>query len=550
MPPLSLSLPRPARRLLSPTPRPQDVPPVPADVDERARRTIEAVVLWLAWLAIVVFGAMHHELWRDETRALAMALHGDTFISVFGTLRNEGHPALWYLLLRAGHGLFDTALVLPGLSIAVAAAAVWLFVRHAPFPLWQRALFVLGVFPAYEYSVMSRNYGISMLLLFAWATLGARRAQRPILAGTLLFLLANTNVHSVVLVGALLVAWALQTWGPYARPVASRSRTAVGMAVAVLGCIVCYLQTRPDATSLSSRVVSDSPAAMAGDALVALLNPGHLFEAAFLGSTMRSVIPGTAYTIGAVTLTLAFTFLAVLLLRRPALLAAYLVALGGLTVLFAVVYPGFPRHQGLFVMFVFTLFWMRQEPALERSAPFAGRLMWTARATTWALGVLLALQVVHAIPPYRQDIEHELTSAPAFGRWLAATPRYRDAIVIAEPDYVTESLPYYAPNRLYSYREQRFTTFTRWTRDNARPRSPADLLETAQRLKAQHGVPVLIAYGHASGLGAPTSSLTYGYGYRFGWTQEERDRFVAETQLLTVFSQARGDENYYVAEVK
>jgi hypothetical protein len=158
--------------------------------------------------------------------------------------------------------------------------------------------------------------------------------------------------------------------------------------------------------------------------------------------------------------------------------------------------------------------------------------------------------VAHTVAPYRQDIAYEMTSAPAFARWLAATPRYRDAIVIAEPDYVTESLPYYAPNRLYSYREQRFTTFTRWTRDNARPRTPADLLSTAQRLKAQHGVPVLIAYGHASGLGAPESAFTYGYGYRFGWTSAQREQFVAGTQLLTVFGEARGDENYYVAEVK
>lgn len=550
MPTLPLSLPRPARRLLTPTPQPQDVPPQVPGGDEADRRLLQGIVLWLVWLGIVVVGAMHHELWRDETRALSMALHGDTFVSVFGTLRNEGHPALWYLLLRAGYAMSGSPLVLPVLSIAVAAAAVWLLVRHSPFPLWQRALFVLGVFPAYEYSVMSRNYGLSMLLLFAWAVLGARRASRPVLAGAILFLLANTNVHSVVLVGALLVAWAIQTWGPFARRVESRMRTAAGMLIAVAGCIVCWLQTRPDATSLSTRIVSDSPAALLGDTMRAMVNPGRFFEAAFTGSLMRALLPGTSVTIGAAVVTLALLLIAVLLVRRPALLAAHLLAVAGLTALFAVVYPGFPRHQGLLVMFVITLFWMRYEPAPERSVPHAERLGWTDAASKWVLGVLLALQVANAVPPYMRDIEHSMTSAPAFAQWLREQPRFRNAIIVAEPDYVAESLPYYAPNRLYSYREQRFTTFTRWTRDNARPRTLADLIATGQRLKAEHGVPVLIAYGHSSGIGAPSSELVYGYGYRFGWTPQEQARFVSGTQLLTVFGEARGDENYYVAEVK
>ncbi len=94
----------------------------------------------------------------------------------------------------------DTPLVLPVTSIVIAFAAVTIFMFFAPFPLWFKSLFIFTIFSCYEYSVMARNYGISMLLLFVGAMLYQHRKKYPLLLAFILALLANTNIHSAILV--------------------------------------------------------------------------------------------------------------------------------------------------------------------------------------------------------------------------------------------------------------------------------------------------------------------------------------------------------------
>jgi hypothetical protein len=77
----------------------------------------------------------------------------------------------------------------------------------SPFADWQKVLFIFGYFFVYEYNVISRSYGLSVLLLFAIAAFYARRQQRPIIYLLLLFLLGNTNIHGFVLSVILLAAY-------------------------------------------------------------------------------------------------------------------------------------------------------------------------------------------------------------------------------------------------------------------------------------------------------------------------------------------------------
>ena len=166
-----------------------------------------AVGLILAtWLALVLFVSSRHEFFRDEIRALSIALEPDSILELPGALRNEGHPVLWYALLRIGYAATGSQGVVLALSVIIAFAAVLLFLSRAPFPLWQKVLFAFGI-PLWTYSVSSRNYGISMLLFFLFAALYPRRKQHPLLLGLVAAALANTNVHSCILACLLVALW-------------------------------------------------------------------------------------------------------------------------------------------------------------------------------------------------------------------------------------------------------------------------------------------------------------------------------------------------------
>ncbi len=90
--------------------------------------------LFIAWGIVVSATLPYHEFWRDEVRALSYAMGSSTLTDLLRSLENEGHPALWHLLLYAGYRATASTLVLPALSFLIAAAAVYLFIFSPPSP--------------------------------------------------------------------------------------------------------------------------------------------------------------------------------------------------------------------------------------------------------------------------------------------------------------------------------------------------------------------------------------------------------------------------------
>src|SRR5688500_1229186 len=98
----------------------------------RWERPVRAA-LFIAWALAAAFLASRHVFWRDEVRALSIALSGDTFAEMLGNLQGESHPAGWYLLLRAAHSLVPVREVLPGVAGLIGVAAMALLAFRSPF---------------------------------------------------------------------------------------------------------------------------------------------------------------------------------------------------------------------------------------------------------------------------------------------------------------------------------------------------------------------------------------------------------------------------------
>ena len=132
------------------------------------------ILLFGLWLAAAGALAWRHVIWRDEARALSFAIQGEDWIAMLRGLHGDGHPALWYFLLRSVHGITGRPEALGFVAFAVAATAAFLIVWRSPFPRPLIALILASHFFIYEFSVMARNYGIGMLILFA---LGGRLSE-------------------------------------------------------------------------------------------------------------------------------------------------------------------------------------------------------------------------------------------------------------------------------------------------------------------------------------------------------------------------------------
>jgi hypothetical protein len=497
------------------------------------------VALLCAWAAIVVVMASRHVFWRDEVRAFTLALQGDNVVDMLKGIHGEGHPAVWYLLLRGAHVLAPVREVLPAVSVAVAAAAVALLLFRSPFRPWVLALILMSGFSLFEYSVIARNYGISMLVLFALAHLYPRHRDKGVVLGLLLALLCNTNVPSALLAAAFLLFWLVDLIGEEGLRWGRRYRLLfLNGAIAAVGALLCFLTVYP--------TVHD-----AAQVEVAVATPGRIAHALMVpADSFWLLLPPHIPPAGAVKAALSLILLGSLLglVRAPGALLSSLLALVGFELFFQLVYPGSYRHQALLIVYLIAMYWLLARghggrwPASWR---LAGRLGPAAAAGRWLFVILLAIQVVKSADPILQEVRGKPHSrARDLGR-LLAREQLLNATVIGDPEILLESLPYYAPNPIYLMRERRFGKVVRFTRHARTRLSLDDILADARSLRARTGRPVVVALKHPLDPTHPFH-IREAYVWDFSTDPEQVRRFRAATRPLASFPPAVTDESYDV----
>jgi hypothetical protein len=495
------------------------------------------LAVFVIWFALVAFLVSNHVMWRDEVRALSLALQGRSILQMPAAARGYGHPLLWHMLLRFGHAVFDTRLVLPGaaLVVGIAAAAVLIFVARLSLPVMALALF--GGFAAYDYVVMARNYGLAMLLmvLIAWTYSRQRglenRSPPAAMLGCLLFLLCNTTVHSVVLAGAFGLFWVGDLIAQEGWRWSRRKRSwLIGMVLLGAGALVSFLSVYPS--------VEDAPAVarrMLGQTLLHLV-PGIEFQRIF-GNFNANL----AVTIGAAVLVAGSV---VAFARRPAALVAAAAALCGLQLLFVFVYPGHYRHDALLIVFFIVLHWLVAkgfggwyDTAFARQAERVGRIAFLALLVAQLPATARAVvQATRSQPQGEAKALVDLLASRGLGR----------SVVIADPDYLIESLRYYGANPTWSVRAGRFSPLVPMKLAETAPMSPGRLLAVARTLAAATHRPVVIVLTASLDDTAQRRVIDRGTFGPLVLDPADIAKFRLATTKLATLRAASGDEVYDV----
>jgi hypothetical protein len=300
-----------------------------------------AVFLILLYSVIQVVLLLHHEPWEDEAHTWLVARDLD-IISIFKQMAYDGTPALWYMLLVpfAKTGLPYTSEFILHLMIAIAAVTV--FILYAPFSKITKVLFIFSYYMAYEYSIIARSYGLSILLLFLIATSYGKRFEHPLWYAFLIFLLFNTNAHSFSIASSLTILFA---WEFYRNKVHS-SNGKISLFIMLLGGLLSFLQLLPRTDSINYGLLIGPSYLMPFVAIGNAFFPGH--SAFFMQGDQRLIIICMAITIF-FTITLSFH-------KKLAVLFILLLSFLGLSYIYVFIYPGALRHHGfILIMLVFAL---------------------------------------------------------------------------------------------------------------------------------------------------------------------------------------------------
>jgi hypothetical protein len=417
---------------------------------------------FLLFLALSLFLLVVHEPWRDEAQPWLIVRDAPT---VFSEMDSEGTPALWYVLqlplVKLGLPFLSARI----LHVAFAAAALAVFLLHAPFRWPVKWLLPFGYYVAYEYNAITRSYVLVFLLLVLLATFHRERFARPLRHGLLLLLLANVTAHGTLLAVVLGAEWGLSallqrrvTW-----------QVAAGGALAVAGAGLAVLQVLPAPDIASWRTWTNDEWAQRHfvEAARGVLHafapypPGdwwwggmHLdgpeFDDKRLGLGIAAYLAATA----------AF-------LHRPRVL---LVWTAGSLALLGVYYlktgvSGQLRHHGLLFLFLLYCLWVARLDA-GPTPPRAWR-----RLGSVALVAMLVIHVTATVPAVAHDAREDFSGGPGAAAFLRGKGwTETDTLLAVYPSFIAAPALVHldgAFTKAYVPQTDSYQSYIRWTHEDA-----------------------------------------------------------------------------------
>ncbi|HET6344918.1 MAG TPA: hypothetical protein VFH51_08295, partial [Myxococcota bacterium] len=413
--------------------------------ESAAERLRFAGFIATAFLLLTVPRLLLHELWRDEAWLWTVVTESRSLADLFGPLGRSGQGYLFPLLCFLARQVSTSLRAMQGLHLILAAAAAFAFVRWAPLERRERALFVFGYFPFYEYAVISRHYVAGALL--AWLACAAARSRRPALAlGVALGLLCQTTVHGYILALAIACGW----WLGREEIRIPRGEAAAGIGLALTGAVAGLVQLIPEpGTSFAPgwRLVWDPAHAVKvlatpWRAFVPLLRP----ELHFWNSNLLDAWPVLQAVAGLLTLALATA----LLWRRKVALVVFGLGGVGLLAFSYVKIAGELRHQGHWWLLFAAALW------LGGGMDFQGR--------SWKSRVFLILLIVHCgagLYASWMDLRHPFSNGFATAELIREKGLDRVPLLgHREPPAATVALALGKP--LYSPSRRLFVTYPDW----------------------------------------------------------------------------------------
>lgn len=392
-----------------------------------------AVLLTAVYAVVLSVGLSRHEIWRDEAKAWCLARESASLGELLHNRRYEGHPMLWYLLLFGASRINADPVAMQVVHGCIAVGAVAVFALFSPFGRVHKLLFAFGVFPLFEYGIVSRGYALGAVLLFLLLAVLRSPRRRPVVAAALLALLASTSLYGLFLGVACLLVWVV-------RDIQRRRsgelrldwRDAAAGGLALAGLVAGFVQilppppkhAAPDATRLHVFADNRFAGSPAGEAVAAVWRGAvpvpPLRQSSYLYGNVLDADSGprhAAAVIGAVMIVVAAGFA----FRRSAPALVFLLCGTLLLVAFAwLKYAGSLRHEGHLFLVLIGAAWL--------GWPEHSRRDWRA----WALTALLAVHAAVGVWFYARDV-----AAPfAPGDQAAAVLRARyggNFVLVAEP---------------------------------------------------------------------------------------------------------------------
>lgn len=315
-------------------------------------------VITFIFFCLGLFGILNHAMWRDELNVWLIARDSSSLLELFGNIKYEGHPALWYLCLYLLNQFTDNPIAMQIFHLLIATSTVFIFIKYAPFTQLQKVLFCFGYLPFYEYLLISRNYAIGLLLVCVFCAAYPTRNKGYLWLAVILFFLANSNAYCLFIAFALGLTLILE----YGLRKKTSSLLSAKVSNMISSLIIFFLGIFSSLAQLIPPADSTLQGGISGWTL--RFDYKHLVSTVtrIWNSYIVILIPGTSREIDGLIFTLLslglFAFMATLLIKKPIALFFYIFCTGEIILFTYVKFLGAARHYGHLYIVLIAALWI------------------------------------------------------------------------------------------------------------------------------------------------------------------------------------------------
>ncbi len=169
------------------------------------KETVINLIVFILFAVLTFIVGIHHEPWADEAQAWLIARENTYLHLITDALKYDGHPLIWYYLLRTLYLLhfpYRLIFLVPWLCSVV---GIWLFLFRSKIPIFIKIFFPFTYFIFFQYAVVARNHSLIFPMLAIIAVFYGKRLHKPYIYAFLLILLTNISAQGFVLAFALLL---------------------------------------------------------------------------------------------------------------------------------------------------------------------------------------------------------------------------------------------------------------------------------------------------------------------------------------------------------
>ncbi len=466
-------------------------------------------LLLLVFFVLGLLGILNHAMWRDELNGWLIARDSLSLIDFWNNIRYEGHPILWYACVYLLNQITANAIAMQLFHLFLATAAISLFIYFSPFTRLQKLLFTLGYLPIYEYLLISRNYAIGILCLFAFCSLFQTRKRSYLGLALILALLANTNAYCLLITIALLLSLSIEYFSKKSLnlPLKASSQDAfISLAIVLVGITLSVLLLMPP---------GDSTLQGGADQWFFQWN-FHRFNQALTriwNSYILVLVPGDSkpldvFLFAVISLgILAFTITA--FSEYPIVLCFYLLGSGAIVLFTYLKFLGSARHYGHLYIILITSFWLKSYYSpLPLIPDFIKKYLsypkitiqlhrwknWVKRYQITFLMILLYAQLAAGIVSYSRDIFLPYSASREAANYIKSI-NFRGYILVGSEDFAISPISGYLQTRIYYPESKKLGSFVLFNQQR-QVVNDSEILAQVYDLILQSQKPVLLILNH------------------------------------------------------